>query len=317
MSDKHYVHPHDENDLEKVLKQTGTWFETYGTTAIYGLAAAVAVIAAVIFVQRRPPATAPVSAALMTASTPEAFRDIADQYPDSELGIRARLRQADLLLKSAFGNLFTNRKVGLEELESAQKAYERLDQRTDLNDDTRERVLVGLARVAEYQCDGGDEKVKAVVTAWERVRDFPGTLLFDKYAEERIKAVSGESARALYAWFQQQDPKPGDEPLVPQDGPSTVPAVPDAFQLPDLSKLGLEGSASDPATPAEPAAPGPSQPETSAEPTAPVAEPTESVPAENSAAPEPAASEPAAPAAQTPEPAETSAPAESQGKPAE
>jgi hypothetical protein len=113
MSDKHYVHPHDENDLEKVLKQTGTWFERYGTTAIYGVAALLALTAVIVYVSKTPPATAPASAAFMSAEGPEQFRDIADQFPNTALGVKARLRQADLLRNSAIENASSSRRASM------------------------------------------------------------------------------------------------------------------------------------------------------------------------------------------------------------
>ena len=96
MSDKHYVHPHDENELAKVLKQSRTWFEDYGTLLIYGLAALLAVAAVWVYFQRIPPATADVSAAVLEAKSADDYRDVADRFPESDIGILSRLRQADL-----------------------------------------------------------------------------------------------------------------------------------------------------------------------------------------------------------------------------
>jgi hypothetical protein len=319
MSDKHYVHPHDENDLEKVLKQSGTWFETYGTTVIYGLAAVLAAIAVGVFVSRTPPATAAASAIFLEASTPEEFRDLADQFPGTPIGIRARLRQGELQLNSAVEKMFTNRKLAIEELDLAQKAYERLEQEPKLDDDVRQRVLSGLARVIECRCDGSDEQVKKAIAAWERLQtEYPQSML-QKLAEDRIKRLSLDSTKSFYAWFQQQDPKPEDQPLIPQDGPPAVPAVPNPFQMPDFSKLGLGGDgtetpkaaeATPSASPAENPAPNaaPAATETPAQPEAasPAAEPAAAEPPPADAAPAQPAAEPAAttePAAATPEPA--------------
>ncbi|MFO0426390.1 MAG: hypothetical protein ACK526_07470 [Planctomyces sp.] len=295
MSDKHYVHPHDENDLEKVLKQTGTWFERYGTTAIYGVAALLALTAVIVYVSKTPPATAPASAAFMSAEGPEQFRDIADQFPNTALGVKARLRQADLLRNSAIEKLFTNRKLALDEIDQAQKAYERLEQQKGIDAEVRLRTLVGLAHLAEYTCDGSDAKTTAALNAWKRVtEEFPGeqAVGFQKLAEDRIKALQLDSSKSFYAWFQQQDPKPSDEPLIPQDNPSNVPAIPQSFNLPDFSNLpGADAAAKPAEAPAE-GAPAAS---------APAAEtPAADAPkAETPAAAEPAAAEPAAEGAAT------------------
>lgn len=292
MSDKHYVHPHDENDLEKVLKQTGTWFERYGTTAIYGVAALLALSAVIVYVSKTPPATAAASAAFMSAEGPEQFRDIADQFPNTALGVKARLRQADLLRNSAIEKMFTNRKLALDEIDQAQKAYERLEQQKGIDVEVRLRTLVGLAHLAEYTCDGSEAKTTAALNAWKRVtEEFPGdqAVGFQKLAEDRIKALQLDSSKSFYAWFQQQDPKPSDEPLIPQDNPSNVPAIPQSFNLPDFSNLpGADAAAKPDETPKTDASEKPA--ETPAD-----GAPAASTPAaETPAATEPSATEPAA-----------------------
>lgn len=323
MSDRHYVHREDEVALAKILKESRPWMEQYGTTLIYGLAAILAVAAGVVYFARRPPATAAESQALLLAATPEDYQAVADQAPDTPIGNVARLRQAELSFRNAMSNMFSDRKLATEELDKAANTYERLSERKDLDGDLRERVLAGMARVLEARCDGTDPTAKAAVEAWEKLlKEFPDSNMFKDIAEDRMEKLPQESTKAFYAWFQQQKPTPGDDLLLPQDGPGQVPDIP-KISLPDFSapsttpetKSEVPGEAA-PAdsAPAEKSAtegtaPGEEKPAAPAEATPDPAEEKPAAPAEGT--PAPAEEKPAAPAEATPDPAaETPAPAE-------
>jgi hypothetical protein len=282
MSDRHYVHHEDEVQLAKLLKDSRPFLEKYGTTIIYGLAAIMAVAAVVVYVQKQPAPTAEVSRNLLLATTAEDYQAVADEFPESPIGILARLRQADRELEDAVSSMFTNREAAKDSLESADKAYKQLEDRKDINDSVRERVLVGLARVAECRCDGTDDAISAASAAWERVlKTFPDSKTFKTIAEERIKRLASADSREFYAWFSTQNPKPGDDLMMPQDGgPEQVPAAP---SFPSLLNLG--------------------QPDAStAQPSVPVEEPKAEVPSESSATPETPATQsaPETPAVETP-----------------
>lgn len=337
MSDRHFVHHEDEVQLARILKESKPWLERYGTTVIYGLAAILAVAAVVVYIGRQPPATAVESEKLLLAKSAEDFRDLADSTPDSPIGISARLKEGEMQLSSAMGNLYSNRKVGLEELDSAEKVFKKLEERKDLNDETRLRVLVGLARVIEARCNGNDETVKASIDAWDRIlKEFPDSKMFNKVAEDRKKKLNEETTKSFYAWFQQQDPKPGDDLLLPQDGPGKVPDIPN-LNIPDFTtpvtpekdapKDGTkpegaapaEGSApvegSAPATPAEPSTPA----EPAKEGAAPTVEPAKPIEGAAPATPAPATPTPegTAPApAPAASPTEGAAPAADPAAPA-
>ena len=307
MSDRHYVHHHDEVQLAKILKESRPWLEQYGTTVIYGLAAVVAVAAVAVFIARRPPATAEASRGLLLASTPEDFQAVADESPDSQIGILARLKQAEFSLSNAVGNLFTNREVGLEELKTAETTYDVLAARNDIPDTVRQRVLVGLARIAEARCNGNDETTRTAVTAWEKVlKDDPDSTIFKEMAEERIKKLPLEATRSFYAWFQQQNPKPGDDLQLPQDGPGTVPDIP-KFDLDSMLKdLTPATSGTTPAAGETPAATAPATAQDAA---APAASDTPAAPTPAETTPEtPAETPPAAPTEDTGTPAPATEP---------
>ena len=295
MSDRHYVHHQDEVQLAKILKDSKPWLDQYGTTLIYGLAAVLAIAAVAVFIARQPPATAEASRGLLLASTPEDFQAVADESPDSQIGILARLKYAEFSLSDAVGNLFTNREVGLVELKTAETTYDVLAARNDIPDTVRQRVLVGLARIAEARCNGDDESTTAAVTAWEKVlKDVPEPTIFKEMAEERIKKLPLESTRSFYAWFQLQNPKPDDDLQLPQDGPGKVPDIPQLDLDSILKDLTPATSGTTPAT--EPPATEPPVTEP------PVTEPPAAEPpaAEPPAAEPPATEPPAAPAGEPP-----------------
>ena len=247
MSDRHYVHHEDEVALAKLLKESKPFLERYGTTMIYGVAAVLAIAAVVVYVQRQPAPTAELSRDLMLAQSAEDFQEIADNSPTSQIGILARLRQADSELEDGVSKLFTDREASKTNIENAEKAYKQLEDRKDVNDSIRERVLVGLARVAECRCDGSDGSMNAATEAWQRVlKAFPDSKMFKVIAEARIKRLASDDSRKFYAWFSTQNPKPDDDLLMPQDGmPGQVPAMPTFPSLQDLGLPNLTPSASD------------------------------------------------------------------------
>ena len=123
MSVRHYVHHENEVQLAKILKESKPFFARYGTTMIYGVAALMAIAAVVVYFQRQPAPTAEVSRDLLLATTAEDYQAVADDSPDSPIGILARLRQADRELEDAVSNMFTNREAAVDNLKSAQNAY--------------------------------------------------------------------------------------------------------------------------------------------------------------------------------------------------
>ena len=234
MSDKQYSNHDDRTELEKALVSTKPWFEQHGTTLIYGLAAVIGIAAVVVYLQRKNPGEAPEAAEFMVASTPEEYRDIADDYSDSTLGVWARLKQADQLLGNGISNMFTDRETALNELDQAEAAYNQLGNRSDVNDAIQERVLIGLARITETRCDGTEESVNAAVNGWKALLNKYEDSLVREYAESRIDRLADESAREFYTWFHAQNPSPDDPLQMPSDGPGEVPDIP---LLPGLGNL--------------------------------------------------------------------------------
>jgi hypothetical protein len=304
MSEPQFSHRPDEVQLAKILRESRPLLERYGTAAIYGAALLLAIAAIVVYVARRPPATAAESAKLLKAETPEEFSDIADNAPGTAIGQAASLREGELILQNALRNLFTNRKVGLEELDDAEKVFRKLVDDTKLSEDARLKVAVGLARILEARCDGSDATVKSAVDAWDQVlKDFPDSKVFSALAEERKKKLGLAATKEFYAWFQQQNPAPGDPLGLPQDGPGAVPNIPSLMGSDPLQGLLQPNVPAAPKT-ETPAAPAPDAPKSES----PDAAPTPDAPRADAPAPTPDAPKAEAPAP-TPDAPKAEAPA--------
>lgn len=214
----------DATELEKILRSGKPWIEQNGTLLIYGLAAILAVAAVFVYLGRQPSGDLQASRDILLAVTPEEFRDVADAYPDKPIGIWARLRQADRLLDDCMTSMFSNREEGINLLEQAETAYQRLADRTDIEDQVRERVLIGLAKVKEIGSDGSEEKTATAIDAWKRVLSQYENSIMKDYAEDRIAKLATDESKAWYKAFSEQNPKPVDPGL--SEGQPAVPDLP-------------------------------------------------------------------------------------------
>ncbi len=238
----------DQTELERALRSTKPWFAENGTTLIYALAAVLAVAAVVVFMQRKSSGDVQASKALLLATGPEDYREIADSQDFSQTAIAdwARLHQGDRLLNNAIGKMFTDREVAIEELEQAMAAYQQLTGRDVDDAKVRERALIGLARVAETQCDGQPQTTNAAVAAWQRVLDENMAVdgessisIFRKHAAERVAQLQSDESKSFYAWFQKLNPKPADPGLAP--GQPAVPEMPSLHNLTIPESAGTTG----------------------------------------------------------------------------
>jgi len=323
MSDKHYTHQGDETYLELALRRSKPWFEANATFLIYGLAAVLAVVAAIVWMQRQPATNFEASALWLDAEAPEDYQNIADKHEGTKLGDLARLKQADSLLNNASRNMFSDRETANKELEAAEKALDRLANSSTIDSAVRDRVSIDQARLAEIRCDGTEASVKAAVDAWQNVITQNDASIAKTLAEARIAKLADTDASEFYAWFQPLNPKPADDlqmpglPTMPGPG-SRVPAVPPNLDLPnldlpileDLMPEGAEGSSESAEEPTETDSPAKEEPETEAK--SDEEKPADPEPAKEEASSEPKAdNEPAAteeaktkPASATEEPVE-------------
>lgn len=217
-------HHEEQTALELALRNGLAWLSANVTTVIYGLAAVLAIAAVVVFLQRKPEGNTEASKLLLVASTPEQYQDIADSTPTSPLGMWSRLRQGDSHLNNAVANMFTDREKGVEDLAAAKEAYENLGSQSGLPNDLRERVLIGMARIAECECDGTESTVEAAKSAWQELLGaFPESLVKD-HAEERIARLEKSKTAEFYKWFAALEPKPASAGLG-----GNVPEIPDGL----------------------------------------------------------------------------------------
>ena len=262
MSDKHYTHQGNETQLELALRRLKPWFEANATFLIYGLAAVLAVAAAVVWVRREPKANSSVSSLWMGAQGPEDFQNIADQHVGTQLGSLARLKQADTLLDSATRKMFTDRAAANQELELAEAALSRLSDVTVFDDIVHARVLMGLARLAEIRCNGTEESVATATQAWQDFLEQNKTSIGRELAEHRIAELRTPAAASFYAWFHALDPTPADDLNAPDfsgsppfGSGSAVPPAPPNLDLPILPEIPAAGDSNSsedaPFTPAD------------------------------------------------------------------
>ena len=252
-----------QTELGKIAVKVVPVFEEYGKRILAGLAAVLLIVAIVIFWTRSSRATLADGWNQMAAArTAEDYANLADRFAGTQVGVWARLAQADSHLSSGTELSFKDRKASHSELTESRKAYELL-----LNDsliDTRihEKALFGMARALEAVCDGSDDDMTEAIGAYERLLTyFPDTIYRD-LAERRIASLNSAATREFYVWYHEQDPKPEDISR-PSDGlPDAhlpVPSgerpvrLPSAFDLLDTLRTGTPDNDAD--TPNENAAP--------------------------------------------------------------
>ncbi|MCA9064270.1 MAG: hypothetical protein KDA96_14470 [Planctomycetaceae bacterium] len=241
MSDKHYVHREDPNELAMFLDKAKPWFEKNGTIVIYTAAAILAIAAVWVFLNKK---TAPVSVSaerlMQVQASPsiEEYQTFAEEFPESGMSVWANLIRADALLSQGVSSLFSNRSLGLENIDAAEKIYEQIDNRADANREIRIRVAYGRAVITESRCDGGDASTTDAIAAWQKLSDLLSdeSRALKELAEERIRHLNSEGGRDFYAWFHAQNPNPNDPPLLPQGHPpvSSVPEMPESFKVPGV-----------------------------------------------------------------------------------
>ncbi len=191
------------------------WFDQYGNAAT--AIACVAMIGGAIWFSYHRTSSARSQSAwaqYSQARTAEDFANIADTYESTDVGAWARLGQAERHLESGIALMFTDRTSGLDELKEADKAFHKVLSSKAAASLTRERAQWGLAKSTETQSDA--DTAKAIEAYQVLLKEFPKTT-YKAAAEERIEALKSDSAKAFYAWFHKQAPKPPDRKK-PADG---------------------------------------------------------------------------------------------------
>ena len=293
--ERHRLH---ENDLKRLadtarLRYRPFW-ERYGTTILFALAALIIVLAVAIWWFRSSDTS---DAAVWTdlgavlrnpQSTAEDFANIADseQYAGTTAAKWARLLEAEARLDTGLELLFTDRQGALRELEAAQEGFESLLEEPAVSPDHAMRVQFGLAKVLEITSDGD---LQPAIDQYKQVATLYPETVYGTYATQRIAALETPEAKSFYAWFSKQTPELADPLQRPDDG--AAPASP--FSNMPFPPIGASPAPAEKANADDAAATA--APENADEPAAPEAEaksPAESQPASGEAAtpaPEPEA----------------------------
>ena len=230
-------HRLQEHDLQKLTAHAGEYWHRYGNYVLIGFLALCLVIAAAIYFLNFSDAQASAGWGEFRASgTAEDFENIAEDYSGTVVGAWARLQQAERHLQSGIRLLFTDRPAARDDLTQAREAFDEVLANQSAPPQVRERALYGLARsleaLAGVQGDEGEKPAATLdeaIAAYEQLlKEFERTL-YRPAAEERIADLKKQSTQQFYAWFQQQNPRPGDRRL-PQDGlPGGHPPLGDLF----------------------------------------------------------------------------------------
>lgn len=245
--ERHRLH---ENDLQRLAEtarlRSQPFLERYGMTILFAMAAVIILTAIAIWWIRSSRTTdAPGWSSLNMAlgnpqSTGEDFANIADsdEFSGTAPAKWARLLEAEARLDTGIEQMFTDRAAADQELAAARKAFEELAEGTAVSPEHAVRVRFGQAKLLEVTSDGD---LQPAIDLYDSVaKDFPGTV-YEQVATERIEALSQPDAKAFYAWFSKQSPKPVDPLQRPDDG-NGIPENPFSGMIPPA---GMSQSASD------------------------------------------------------------------------
>jgi tetratricopeptide (TPR) repeat protein len=143
--------------------------------------------------------------------------EIADQYPNGEIGLWAIVISGDIHLAKGCGQLFTNKASASQELQKAQEEYAKVYKKAR-NPQLREQAIFGLARTYEAlsgtrQSQGEiDKAISSYRELVEKWKDGP----YYAWAKERLRDLDTTDAKTFYDKFAHYDPQPKvSPPLTP------------------------------------------------------------------------------------------------------
>ena len=221
--ERHRLHDNDLQRLaEKARLRSQPFFERYGTTILFGIAALIIVIAvAVWWFKSQDTSDAAVWGALNAVlrspdATAEDFANIADsdQYAGTTAAKWARLLEAEARLDVGLGLMFTDREGALRELQAAREGFEALLDGPAVSPDHAMRVRFGLAKVLEITSDGD---LQPAIDQYKEVAELYPETVYETIATARVEALSAPEAKEFYAWFSKQNPTPADPLQRPDD----------------------------------------------------------------------------------------------------
>ena len=170
------------------------------------------------------------------AFTPRAdvaeLETVAELEANTGAAVWAHIAAGDAYLNTASSAAFTDRAAADSELQLAQEHYEKALTFDDASESARAKALYGLATVAEATAGGDVEGAKEAYT--RLVTDYPDSSLTPA-AELRLKALDRPTTGPFLAWFDKQNPEPGDLARPLDSGPAGE-ADPDDAPIPGVDE---------------------------------------------------------------------------------
>jgi len=148
------------------------------------------------------------------------FDAIADQHPDTDVALWARVLAGDLHLAVGCNMLFVNKGVANQELRDAEDDYLKVLNAKRSGSEFRQRATFGLARARESQGN-----LQKALEHYEEVRTEWPDGAYAEAAAARLEDLKRPDTRLLYDRFAKFDPKPAPllGPDIPGKGPSFDP----------------------------------------------------------------------------------------------
>jgi hypothetical protein len=204
-------------------------------------------------------------AELTGCETGDCFENVADEYPDSPVGMWARLRAAEQYLDDGIRASTSNRNASHDSLQRAKDAFDRVLKGENVPPQARERALFGMGVCLETL---SNENTGPAIEAYESLLGEFKESQYRYLAEDRIAALKTSRAQEFYAWFHAQNPRPEDRPgprdrldFLRNSDPETPPGGDDGSGLPPPPPS-AEPQTSAPSPPTDPGS-GPSLPQQS------------------------------------------------------
>ena len=199
-----------ENDLAQILDRWLKKVEPYSNQILVGILVATVVTLGVVFFSKSNTSAAEEAwASFVSAESADDFATVADDHPNSDIAIWARLRAGELYLAQGMQTVVSDRKSTTERLEQAESSFNDVLSAGTIPPRAREQALYGLAVVKETISDGNTQP--AIETYEALLEAFPDSR-FTGLAKQRIEQLKSEDTQSFYAWFDKQPRKPDERP---------------------------------------------------------------------------------------------------------
>jgi hypothetical protein len=205
-------HRHElaENDLSKAINRLLEKAEPHSNKILLAALVVTVVVVAVVYGVKSTSGSRSAGFAELTGcETGDCFENVADEYPETAVGVWARLRAAEMYLADGIQTSTTNRNVSSDSLHKAKEAFDQVLKGDNIPPQARERALYGMGTCLETL---SDQNTSPAIDAYQSLLDEFKDSQYKYLVEDRIKALKTSQAQEFYAWFHKQNPKPEDRP---------------------------------------------------------------------------------------------------------